>query len=486
MAIPVEAFFLTPEGEGSLQQQIRAMVMDGILSNLFPAGARLPSSRKLADHLGISRITVTLAYTDLVASDYLVSRGRSGYFVSESAPRKPEFHLPGPDTDSTVDWGRAIGRSFSDSPSVTRPENWRDYPYPFIYGQADARLFDHQNWRACALKALAPREFEAMTFDHYDRDDPRLVEVVLRNILPRRGIRARPEQILITMGAQNALWMAAEILLTQRRVAVHENPCYPEQRKILEQTRCTTVPVNVDAGGIDPDTLPERVDVVFTTASHQCPTNVTMPVDRRRRLIELAMQRGFVIVEDDYEFEIPDGTAPAPSLKAMDPGGAVIHVGSFSKSLFPGLRLGYLVADEAFIREARALRGLMLRHPPGHIQRTTAYFLSLGYYDAQVNRMARAYRDRRAAMEAALHAHGLLHGPHAARGGSSFWLQAPEGIDTTELARELLKDGVVIEPGDVFFADSDAGRRHFRLSYSSIEADRIAEGIRRIALRLRP
>ncbi|HHS94010.1 MAG TPA: PLP-dependent aminotransferase family protein, partial [Rhodobacterales bacterium] len=284
-------------------------------------------------------------------------------------------------------------------------------------------------------------------------------------------------------GAQNALWMAAEILLTQRRVAVHENPCYPEQRRILEHTRCATVAVDVDAAGLDPDALPERADVVFTTASHQCPTNATMPLERRRRLIALAQQRGFVIVEDDYEFEIPGDTAPMPSLKAIDPGGAVVHVGSFSKSLFPGLRLGYLVADEAFIREAQALRGLTLRHPPGHIQRTAAYFLSQGYYDSQITRIGRAFRERRAVMEAALTAHGLHPEGPSAPGGSSFWLRAADGTDTTALARDLLADGVVIEPGGVFFA-AEAGQHYFRISYSSIDSAHIPEGIARIAARL--
>ncbi|RME17600.1 MAG: PLP-dependent aminotransferase family protein [Alphaproteobacteria bacterium] len=486
MTIPVETFFLAPGGEGTLQQRIRSMVMEGILSNRFPAGARLPSSRKMADHLGVSRITVTLAYTELVASDYLVSRGRSGYFVSESAPRHPQFRLeraaprPGPD------WARAIGSRFSGGQeTVTRPPDWRNYPFPFIYGQTDPRLFDHRNWRLCALRALSPQDFGAMALDQYDRDDPELVEVILRHILPRRGIRARPEQILVTMGAQNALWMAAEILLTQRRVAVHENPCYPEQRKILEYTRCTTVALDVDENGLDPDRLPERVDVVFTTASHQCPTNVTMPLDRRKRLIDLAARRGFILVEDDYEFEIPDARPPMPSLKAIDDSGVVVHVGSFSKSLFPGLRLGYLVADEAFIREARALRAMTLRHPPGHVQRTAAYFLAQGFYDSQVNRMARVFRERRAIMEAALARHGLLPERAKGRGGSSFWLQAPEGLDTAALARDLLDDGVVIEPGAAFFAEAGEGRRFFRVSYSSIDSARIEEGIDRIAAALR-
>ena len=485
MAIPVETFFLAPGGAGTLQQQIQRMVTEGILSNLFPAGARLPSSRKLAHHLSVSRITVTLAYTDLVACDYLVARGRSGYFVSAGAPRNPEFNLGAEPTQGRAEWARLIGRHFAGPRRIDRPANWRSYPYPFIYGQADPRLFDHHNWRNAALRALGPREFEVLAHDSYEQDDPLLVEYILRHILPRRGIRAEPRQILITMGAQNALWMAAEILLGQRRVAVHESPCYPELRQILDNTRCTTVALDVDADGLDPDALPERVDVVFTTASHQCPTNVTMPIGRRRRLLELAAARGFVVVEDDYEFEIPFGTAPVPSLKAIDDAGAVVHVGSFSKSLFPGLRLGYIVAAEEFIREARALRGLLLRHPPGHIQRTAANFLSLGYYDAQVNRMARAYRRRRVEMESALVEHGLLTAPLESRGGSSIWLRAPEGIDTTELAEDLLQDGVVIEPGRVFFGPNDDDRSHYRLSYSSIQSTQIREGIRLLAARLR-
>lgn len=485
MAIPVETFFLAPAREGTLQQQIQRMVAEGILTGLFPVGARLPSSRKLAGHLGVSRITVTLAYTDLVASDYVEARGRSGYFVSEHAPRSPEFQLATDAGAGRADWSRLIGRSFASPARLDRPADWRGYPYPFIYGQADPRLFDHHNWRNAALRALGPREFEVLAHDAYDQDDPLLVEYILRHILPRRGIKARPGEILITMGAQNALWMAAEILLTQRRVAVHENPCYPGLRQILEHTRCTTVALDVDAGGLDPEALPGRVDVVFTTASHQCPTNVTMPIDRRRRLLELAAARGFVVVEDDYEFEIPFATAPVPSLKAIDEAGAVVHVGSFSKSLFPGLRLGYLVAAEDFVREARALRGLLLRHPPGHIQRTAANFLSLGHYDTQVNRMARAYRRRRAEMEAALAAEGLLAPTAPPRGGSSFWLRAPEGTDTTRLAEDLLADGVVIEPGRVFFGPGDDNRAFYRLSYSSIQSNQIREGIRLLAARLR-
>ncbi|MEM6945706.1 MAG: PLP-dependent aminotransferase family protein, partial [Pseudomonadota bacterium] len=290
-----------------------------------------------------------------------------------------------------------------------------------------------------------------------------------------------PEEILLTLGAQNALWLAAQILLTQRRTAAMENPCYPGLRTILEPMRCRSLALDVDAQGLDPDTVPPGIDVLFVTVSHQCPTNATMPIARRRDLLERAERDGFIIVEDDYEFEISPLRAPSPSLKSLDEAGSVVYAGSFSKSLFPGLRLGYLVADEAFINEARALRALVLRHPPGHIQRTAAYFLSLGHYDAQVARMSAAYRRRREAMAAALTDH-RLDGERPARfGASSAWLRAPAGVDVDELAHRLRRRGVLIEPGHGFFADPAEGRGHYRLAFSSIPTARIAEGISRIA-----
>jgi len=481
MSVPVETFFLQPGAAGTLQQQIRAMIAEGVLGGRLRAGEKLPSSRALAAHLGLSRITVTLAYSELVAGDYLKARGRSGYFVSDTAPVRPDFGTPSARHGDAVDWARFTARGFSRHQIVVRPDDWRSYPYPFIYGQADPALFDHQNWRQCALRALGRRDFDALTADYDERDDPMLIEYVLRALLPRRGIAAAPSEVLLTLGAQNALWLAAQVLLGPGRRAVMENPGYTGLKAILGQTEAEVLTVDVDEEGLPPEAIPRDADVVFATASHQSPTNATMPVDRRIALLDRAARQDFVVVEDDYEFEMSFLKPAAPSLKSLDREGRVIYVGSFSKSLFPGLRLGYIVASEPFVREARALRGAVLRHPPGHVQRTAAYFLALGHYDAHLSRLHQAYRRRRQVMEEAIQANGLTVSGRGAHGGSSFWMAAPDAVDTEVLAERLRGRGVYIEPGRPFFATGREARNCFRLAYSSIAPGRIPEGIARIA-----
>ena len=210
-----------------------------------------------------------------------------------------------------------------------------------------------------------------------------------------------------------------------------------------------------------------------------------MPLARRNALLDRARALDALIVEDDYEFEMSYLQPPMPALKSLDQDGRVIYVGSFSKSLFPGLRLGYLVGSADFIAEARALRASVLRHPPGHIQRTAAHFLRLGHYDALIRRSARALTERRQVMETAIAQHGLTIAGRGAYGGSSFWMQAPPHVDTTELAGRLDAQEVLIEPGAPFFSGTEVPRNFYRLAYSSIPLNRIADGIALIAAALR-
>ena len=481
MAIPVENFFLDNTTPGTLQTRVQQMIASGILSGRFEQGEKLPSTRKLAEYLGVSRITVSLAFTELQSNDYLISKDRSGFYVSKNAPPPPSFSEKIGVRD-TVDWSKMIGQRFSIENWPAKPQNWSSFPFPFIYGQTDPSLFDHSNWRQCALMALGAKDFSSLTSDYYDQDDIELIEFILRHSLPRRGITASTDQVLVTMGAQNALWLATQVLLNQRRTAAIENPSYPPLRDILDQSRCHVKAVNLDHYGLIPDQIPKETSVIFTTPSHQCPTTITMPLNRRQQLLETASKLNALVVEDDYEFEISSKKSASPALKSLDRDGRVIYVGSFSKSLFPGLRLGYLVGSAPFISEARALRASVLRHPPGHIQRTAAHFLRLGHYDALINRMAKQYSIRRSTMAAAIKKYQLeIAGNSSPEGGSSFWMKAPKDLDTEILAKSLMKNGVLIEPGKNFFAPPNQLENYYRLAFSSINEEKIEGGIKLVA-----
>lgn len=477
-------FFLDRASRIGLQAQIREIVVSAVLSGRLQPGAQLPSTRKLADYLNISRITVTLAYQELASQGYLEAVSRSSYRVAGNPPTSVlETAAPLAGTD-VVDWSSKLRSTFIVAKQMHKPLDWRRYPYPFLYGQMDTSLFDLTAWRDSARRALAREDFELMAGDFAAADDVQLVNYICSRTLPGRGIRAAPDEILVTVGAQNALWIVTQLLLSRGAHAVCENPCHPDMSASLKLSGAQVTAVDVDKEGLPPEALPEKVDAVFVTPSHHSPTGATMPVERRAKLLEAAAANDFIIVEDDYEFEMSFLAPPSPALKAFDRSGRVFYIGSFSKSLFPGLRLGYLVAPAPVIREARALRALMLRHPPGHLQRTAAYFLALGHHDAVLHRMRSEYHKRHIVMAEALRREGFTIAGSSAFGGTSFWIEGPEGLDADRLMNELRQDGVLIESGSPFFPADDRPCRFFRMGYSSIPRSRIDEGIFRTAARI--
>lgn len=476
-AVSQTIFFVDKASQIGLQAQIREILVSSILEGRLRPGLSLPSTRKLATYLGISRITVTLAYQELASQGYLQASSRSAYRIADNPPSHTLEIAAAPINPKGIDWGAKLRSSFVVARQMRKPLDWRRYPYPFLYGQMDGSLFDLNGWRDCSRRALAREDFELMAGDFAAADDARLVEYISSRTLPSRGIRATPDEILVTVGAQNALWIVTQLLLGRGSWAVCENPCHPDMSASLQLSGANVVAIDVDADGLPPDALPEHVDAVFVTPSHHCPTGATMPVERRTALLEAAAHKDFIIVEDDYDFEMSFLAPPLPALKALDHSGRVLYIGSFSKSLFPGLRLGYLVAPAPFIREARALRALMLRHPAGHLQRTAAYFLALGHYDALITRMRGAYHGRHIVMAEALKEEGFVIAGSAVFGGSSFWIAGPEGLDADQLMLELRQDGVLIEAGSPFFARDTGPCRFFRMGYSSIHRDAIARGV---------
>ena len=466
----------------SLQTQIREAFVSAILDGQLGRDEPVPSTRKMAKVLGVSRNTVMLAYQGLLDDGYLVARERSGYYVSDKAiPQQAARPTPtqrAGDSDHTApDWNARFARTPAKLENISKPLDWSSYKYPFIYGQVDHNLFPIAEWRECARQTLGKRWFNAWTDDHGAHDDALLVEQIRRRILPRRGIMAGENEILVTLGAQHALYMISSLLAKPHTKVVVEEPGFPDARNIFSLHTSNIHLQEVDAQGIVPDSIPDDTEMVFVTPSHQAPTTVTMPLTRRLELIEQARKKDFLIIEDDHEFETNYVNEPCPSLKSLDDDGHVIYIGSLSKSVFHGLRLGFLVAPKAFIDEARALRRLMVRHPPNNNQRTAALFLSLGHHDTLIRRLHRAYRARWEIMASALEEHLPNSTQVPSFGGTSFWVEGPKGLDAERLALAGREKGLLIEPGRIFFGTANPPRNFFRLGFSSIDETRIEPGI---------
>ena len=468
----------------SLQTQIREALVSAILDGQLARDEPIPSTRRMAKSLGVSRNTVVLAYQGLLDDGYLMARERSGYYVAEKAlatpvPVRPSS--PAPAAASGIDWKNRLTKEPSTQPNVTKPLDWQSYAYPFIYGQVDHTLFPLAEWRDCARQALGKKWLGSWTNDTWAHDDPLLVEQIRRRILPRRGIMANDDEILVTLGAQNALYLLSNLLVSPGTRVAMEEPGYPDVRNIFHLHTPNVSLIPVDEKGITLTEELDAADVVFTTPSHQFPTTVTMPLDRRMELLKRAARHDFIIIEDDYEFETNYVNEPCPALKSLDDGKRVIYVGSLSKTLFPGLRLGFLVAHRDVVAEARALRRLMVRHAPNNNQRTAALFLSLGHHDTLIRRLHRTYRTRWEIMGEALN-HYM---PDASRvpsfGGTSFWVKGPKQLDSELLAVTASTKGILIEPGRIAYGDATAPRNYFRLAFSSIDEKKIAPGVQLLA-----
>ncbi|MEM7169459.1 MAG: PLP-dependent aminotransferase family protein [Pseudomonadota bacterium] len=466
-----------------LQTQLRRQLVDAIVDGRLSGDEPLPSCRRMAQSLGVSRNTVVLAYQALADEGLLISRERVGYFINAElafdlaqAPEQKTENLEAP-----VDWEGRFQIRPSEQQHVAKPRDWTKYRYPFIYGQTDPSLFPVTAWRLCSRQALGISSIQDWSEDRFDQDDPRLIEEVRARVLPRRGIKASEDEILITLGAQNGIFLIAQLLAGPDTQIGFEDPGYVDARHIFQIVGGELKALPVDEHGLVVDGELDDCDCIYVTPSHQSPTTVTLPIERRNALLRKAEEKGILIIEDDYEAETNFVSAPTPALKSIDHNQRVIYLGSFSKYLAPGIRMGYMVASRELIREARFLRRLIMRHPPANNQRTLAYFIAGGYYDALVHRLQRGYRQRWEKLGDALEKHLPQTTRMKSQGGTSFWVTCPPEVDCDQLVMAARQHGLLIESGtDHYYAD-EAPKNHLRLGFSSIELSRIEPGIKLLA-----
>jgi GntR family transcriptional regulator/MocR family aminotransferase len=476
--------YIDPGSKQNLQNQIRQKLVDGILNGAFPPGKKLPSSRRMAEQIKVARNTVVLAYQQLIAEGYLVSRQRSGIFVNQEILESRVGHTldgsPGRAVESAV-WRKRIRTSGIVAEKSPDLPNWKLFPYPFIDGKFDASLFPLAEWREANRLALSVADVAEWSTGGDGGDDPLLIEQIRTKILTRRGIQASSNEVLITMGTQHSLYLLSELLVDRSITAAVEDPGNAEWRSILKQRGATVVAQAVDESGMVVDDNLNHCDMVYVSPSHQIPTAVTMSLERRESLIAAASKHDFLIIEDDYECEINYLDHPLPALRSIDATGRVVYVASFSKVLAPGLRLGFIVANAEFIRRARQLRRTMLNHPPLINQRTAAHFIALGHYDVLMLRLGRVLRERRVALRDALnYMRGIPLEISPVVGGTTYWVRAPAEFNVARLAFEAEKQGILIEPVEHYYADAGAAENCFRMGVTSIREQDIRPGVKRL------
>jgi GntR family transcriptional regulator/MocR family aminotransferase len=465
------------------QQQIREKLVELIEQDAF-GGKALPSGRKMAQLLKVSRNTVVLVYESLVDEGFLVARKRSGFFVHPdllTVQRLPNSVQPTKVADSQnnnqPNWSQRLQKKPSQLSTLNKDENWLKYPYPFIYGHIDVNEFPLYQWRECSRIAESKGKLHEWVEGFIDIDDPQLVSQIRQQILSKRGISAKPEEILITLGTQNSLFLLTSLLAGKDITFGVENPGYANLRHVISLCDSPVSPLEIDNEGVQIGEQLSHCDYVCVTPSHQYPTTVTMTIERRKALLEQACKDDFIVIEDDYESEVNFIAEPLPALKSFDQDGRVVYVGSLSKSLTPGIRIGYLVADSSLVAELRQLRILHYRHPPSNNQRIAALFISQGYYDSHVRRMRRTYEKKWLQMQQGIEQHLSDCEVHSTTGSFCFWIGLPVGITSHQLRKEAAQKGILIESGDTLFMQKDGPKNYIRLGFSAINIDKISEGL---------
>ncbi|MCW2306352.1 MocR-like pyridoxine biosynthesis transcription factor PdxR [Rhodobium gokarnense] len=479
MDILTSRIFDLPGNSGlKLRDRICEQVSAAISRGALPPGFRMPSCRALAERLKVSRNTVFAAYARLVDLGLLEAKDRSGYVVRAAAlPVVPAGSGAGAVEAEPVDFGPLPPSSLK---RVDHPADWSDYPYPFIYNQTDPALFPIDAWRECSRQALKRSTLTEWTGEYIAGDSPHLLQQLRQRLLVYRGVLAGDDEIMVTLGAQNALAIMGLLFARNAGPIAVEDPGYPDARNAFTLTGNDVRDVAVDDGGLVPGKIPQGCKLVYATPSHQFPTSVSMTLARREDLVARAARDDFFVLEDDYEAEMHGGADALPTLRSLDRNGRVIYVGSLSKTLSPGLRIGFIVASRQIIREARAIRTMLLRHPPTILQETTALFLGLGYYDRHLRTLVRRHGERWRHMKAAIDSKlGAFSVKHSV-GGTSFWLTGPEGFDATAFSASLRRDGVIIDAGETFHM-ARAPKNSFRLGFAYVPEERMERGVALIA-----
>ncbi|HET8665785.1 MAG TPA: PLP-dependent aminotransferase family protein [Nocardioides sp.] len=365
--------------------RIYAAVREAVLDGRLAAGDRVPATRDLAGQLGVARGTVTAAYDRLTAEGFLESRSGAGTFVADVS-------LTGSGRSRRARRGAVRPLPVWDSePEHERPRDRR--LHDLSIGLPDPDLFPLEVWRRLVSAQLRRSRLEEATYG--GRGSFRLQREVARLLGLSRSVVCAPEDVVVTAGAQQAVDLVCRVLVAPRTVVAMEDPGYFAVRRLLETHRAAVRGVPVDEEGLVVDAIPSDARLVYVTPSHQFPTGVPMSMTRRVALLRWALEHDAVVLEDDYDSEYRYAQQPVEPLQSLDREGRVVYVGTFSKSLLPALRTGFLVPPQSLLPALRRAKQVTSWEGDLTTQGALAAFLAEGHHAAHVRRATRVYRERR-------------------------------------------------------------------------------------------
>jgi GntR family transcriptional regulator/MocR family aminotransferase len=474
--------------EATLQSQLYGQIRGAILSGTFRRGMPLPSSRQLADELGISRNTVMLAYEALATDGYIQTRRGVGTFVTESLPENCIEVESQEDIGNAKRAVRAVRRpriAFQGERLRFVEKGPNRPPIDFWYGGTNRTHFPLSAWRQLLIDNLSRTSTNLADYGN-PAGHLELRQAIAEHIGASRGIRADASQVIVTAGAQEAMNLACRLLIAPGTRVVVENPSYGGATRAFKSYGAAIVPVEVDHEGIDIATV-EREEAVlaYVTPSHQFPTGVTLSLERRRRLLAWATTIGAYIIEDDYDGDFRYDGPPLVALAGLDREGCVIYLGTFSKSIGAGLRLGFMVVPEHLVDTVIAIKSLMNYGHPWLDQIVMAEFINTGGYRRHLRGIRGLYQEARDALLRSLKCYfgdqyisGKYSGMHL------MWTLPPDLAPADAFAARALAQGVGVYPLDAVGAVDVSGARQINnlvLGYSSLSPKQIECGIQRLA-----
>jgi GntR family transcriptional regulator/MocR family aminotransferase len=451
---------------------------ESILSGAFPAGEKLPSTRDAAEQLGISRTVVLLAYDRLLAEGFLVGRPGSGTYVSGEI-RASRAALPEPLAPVRLSrYGAAAAAVWPRVATPSKPA--RVLPYDFAYGRSDLETFPFELWRRLLLRHARKAPVSELDYGPAP-GNARLREAICAHLRRSRAVACDPSQVIVVSGSQQALDLVARVLIDRNDPVAIEDPGYQGTKEILRAAGARILPVAVDRDGLDPERLPLRSRIAFVTPSHQFPTGATLPLPRRLALLAWAKQKNALIVEDDYDGEFRYEGRPLESLQGLDREGRVIYIGTFSRTVFASLRIGYMVVPGSVMAAFSAAKWLADRHTSTLEQETLAEFITSGMYERNLRRVRRRNAARRAALLDSIRAHiGNRVEVSGESAGAHVVLWPRRRVAEDALIAAAAEHGVGIYGIAAYFVNPPP-RPGVLLGYSRIKESQIREGIRRLA-----